>query len=70
VHYHGQPLFLVAADLAPRRRAAAARAWIEIDEGLPILTIDEALAAESGSRRARASGPRAMSRRRSPRPRT
>jgi len=47
VHYHGQPLFLVIAEshLAARRAARLGRA--EIAEATPILSIDDALAADS-----------------------
>ncbi len=47
VHYHGQPLFLVAATSHRAARAATKRAWIEFEKRLPLVTIDEALAAES-----------------------
>ncbi len=47
VHYHGQPLFLVIARSHREARAATKRAWIEIEKRLPLVTIDEALAAES-----------------------
>ena len=47
VHYHGQPLFLVAADSHRAARAATKHAWIEFEKRLPLVTIDEALAAES-----------------------
>src|SRR5690606_16669904 len=46
IHYHGQPLFIVAAEshLAARRAARLAR--VEYHEDTPILTIEEALRAE------------------------
>ncbi len=47
VHFHGQPLFLVAATSHRAARAATLHAWIEIEKRLPILSIEEALAAES-----------------------
>ena len=47
VHFHGQPLFLVAATSHRAARAATKRAWIEFEKRLPLVTIDEALAAES-----------------------
>ena len=47
VHYHGQPLFLVAASSHRAARAATKKAWIEIEKRLPLVTIEEALAAES-----------------------
>ncbi|MGY6633290.1 MAG: xanthine dehydrogenase molybdopterin binding subunit [Alkalilacustris sp.] len=47
VHYAGQPLFLVAADTHLAARRAARRARIRIAEAPAVLTIDEALAAQS-----------------------
>jgi xanthine dehydrogenase large subunit len=47
VHYHGQPLFLVIADSHLAARRAARQAEVAYVEATPILTIDEALAAES-----------------------
>ncbi|MEM8657666.1 MAG: xanthine dehydrogenase molybdopterin binding subunit, partial [Pseudomonadota bacterium] len=47
VHYIGQPLFLVIADTHLNARKAARLAGIEIAETPPILTIDDALAADS-----------------------
>ena len=47
VHYAGQPLFIIAATSHLAARRAAARARIEIREEQPILTLDDALAAES-----------------------
>ncbi|MCB1336281.1 MAG: xanthine dehydrogenase molybdopterin binding subunit [Maritimibacter sp.] len=47
VHYHGQPMFLVAATSHRAARRAAGRAWVEIEPHLPLVSIDEALAAES-----------------------
>jgi len=47
IHYHGQPVFLVAAEshLAARRAARLAR--IDYAEDEPILTVEQALAAQS-----------------------
>ncbi|GKY87450.1 xanthine dehydrogenase molybdopterin binding subunit [Sinisalibacter aestuarii] len=47
VHYHGQPIFLVIATSHRAARAAARRARVEIDPRPALITIDEALAAES-----------------------
>ncbi|MEM9010322.1 MAG: xanthine dehydrogenase molybdopterin binding subunit [Pseudomonadota bacterium] len=47
VHYHGQPIFLVAAESHLAARRAARLAKITYADLTPILTIDEALAAES-----------------------
>ena len=47
VHYLGQPLFLVVATSHLAARKAARMAEITYDEGKPILTIDDALAANS-----------------------
>ena len=47
VHYIGQPVFLVIADSHRAARIAARKAQIEIASKTPILTIDEALAANS-----------------------
>ena len=47
VHYHGQPLFLVIAESHLAARRAARRAETSYREAMPILTIDEALAADS-----------------------
>ena len=47
VHYLGQPIFLVVATSHLAARKAARLARIEYDEQTPILTIDEAIAANS-----------------------
>src|SRR6056297_123173 len=47
VHYHGQPLFLVIAESHLAARRAARRAEISYQEATPILSIDDALAADS-----------------------
>ena len=47
VHYVGQPLFLVVARSHLLARKAAHLAVVEYDEATPILTIDQALAADS-----------------------
>ena len=47
VHFHGQPLFVVAAETVQQARAAAKLAVYEQDEKTPILTIDDAVAANS-----------------------
>ena len=47
VHYSGQPIFLVVAESHHLARRAARLAKIEITEELAILTIEQALAAES-----------------------
>ena len=47
VHYAGQPLFLVVADSHLAARKAARLARVEIAELPPILSIDQALAADS-----------------------
>jgi xanthine dehydrogenase large subunit len=47
VHYHGQPVFLVVAESHLAARKAARLGQITYDEAKPILTIDEALAANS-----------------------
>lgn len=47
VHYHGQPVFLVIADSHLNARRAARLGQIAYDERPPILTIEEALAANS-----------------------
>ena len=47
VHHVGQPVFLVAADSHLAARKAAQLGRISYDEQVPILTIDEALAANS-----------------------
>ncbi|MBQ1204203.1 MAG: molybdopterin-dependent oxidoreductase, partial [Loktanella sp.] len=47
VHYLGQPLFLVVADSHLAARKAARLARITVDPAEPILTIDQALAADS-----------------------
>ena len=47
VHYVGQPLFLVVADSHLQARLAARLAQVEIDADQPLLTLDEALAADS-----------------------
>ena len=47
IHYMGQPLFLVAAESHIAARHAVARARIETEEQTPILTIEDALAADS-----------------------
>jgi len=47
VHYLGQPLFLVVATSHLAARKAARMADIQIDARVPILIIDQALAANS-----------------------
>ncbi|MYM56959.1 xanthine dehydrogenase molybdopterin binding subunit [Thalassovita mangrovi] len=47
VHYIGQPIFLVVADSHGAARRAARRGEIAYEEDTPILTIDEALAADN-----------------------
>ena len=47
VHYLGQPLFLVVASTHLAARLAARLAKVDYDEETPILTIDEAIAADS-----------------------
>lgn len=47
VHFHGQPLFLVVADSHGAARRAAARARISYAEQPPILSIEDALAANT-----------------------
>ena len=47
VEYVGQSLFLVAADTIEQARAAAKMAIIEYDEREPILTVEQAIAADS-----------------------
>ena len=47
IHYHGQPLFVVAADSHLAARKAARLAGIACEAATPILTIDDALAAGS-----------------------
>ena len=47
VNYVGQPIFLVAATSHHAARHAAARAKVEITEEAPVLTVEEALEAES-----------------------
>ncbi|MCA8884807.1 MAG: molybdopterin-dependent oxidoreductase, partial [Rhodobacteraceae bacterium] len=47
IHYLGQPLFIVAAESHLQARQAARRAQIEIEEAPALLTIDDALAANS-----------------------
>ena len=47
VHYHGQPLFLVVADSHLNARRAARLAQVEYAPERPILTIEQALAANS-----------------------
>ncbi len=47
VHYVGQPVFLVVADSHLNARKAARLAKISIEEVTPILTIEDALAADS-----------------------
>ena len=47
VHFHGQPLFAVAAESIEEARAAAALAEIEIDPLEAILTIEDAMARKS-----------------------
>jgi xanthine dehydrogenase large subunit len=47
VHYAGQPIFLVAATSHHAARKAARLAKIDISPETPILTVDEALAADS-----------------------
>ena len=47
VHYLGQPLFLVVAKTHLAARKATQLARVDYDEDAPILTIDEAIAADS-----------------------
>ena len=47
VHYAGQALFLVIADSHLNARKAARKATVEIAERTPILSIDDAIAADS-----------------------
>lgn len=47
LHYAGQPIFLVIADSHLIARKAAKLAEFEIDEGVPILTIKQALSSDS-----------------------
>ncbi|EAR50443.1 xanthine dehydrogenase, B subunit [Oceanicola granulosus HTCC2516] len=47
VHYAGQPIFLVVADSHLAARKAARLGRVEIDEAEPILTVEQALAADS-----------------------
>ncbi|MFT7593732.1 MAG: xanthine dehydrogenase large subunit [Paracoccaceae bacterium] len=47
VHYVGQPVFLVAADSHLAARKAARLGVISYDEEVPILTIDQAMAADT-----------------------
>ena len=47
IHYLGQPLFMVAADSHLAARRAVDRAYIEAEATPPILSIEEALAANS-----------------------
>lgn len=47
IHYLGQPVFLVAATSHPAARHAALKAVITYEEDTPILTVDDALAAQS-----------------------
>ena len=47
VHYAGQALFLVVADSHLNARKAARKAKVEIAERTPILSIDDAIAADS-----------------------
>ncbi|MBS1301230.1 xanthine dehydrogenase molybdopterin binding subunit [Loktanella sp. SALINAS62] len=47
VHYAGQPLFLVVADSHGAARRAATRARVTYDAQDPILTVEQALAADS-----------------------
>ena len=47
VHFHGQPLFAVAADTIDQARAAAALADIEYEELEPLVTVDQGLAADA-----------------------
>ena len=47
IHYHGQPVFLVIADSHLNARKAARLGRITYDEAPPILSIEEALAANS-----------------------
>ncbi|CAM9960504.1 unnamed protein product, partial [Chrysoparadoxa australica] len=47
IHYQGQPLFLVAADSHLAARKAVTLAGIETEATPPILTIEQALAADS-----------------------
>jgi len=47
IHYHGQPMFLVVADSHLNARRAARLARVEYAPETPILTIEQALAANS-----------------------
>ncbi len=47
IHYLGQPIFLVVADTHLNARKAARLAEMNYDKGTPILTIEDALAADS-----------------------
>ncbi|MEM6479102.1 MAG: molybdopterin cofactor-binding domain-containing protein, partial [Pseudomonadota bacterium] len=47
IHYLGQPIFAVVAESHLAARYAATKARVRYDEEEPILTIDQALAAES-----------------------
>jgi xanthine dehydrogenase large subunit len=47
IHYAGQPLFVVVADSHLLARKAAALAVVEYEEEAPILTVEEAVAANS-----------------------
>jgi xanthine dehydrogenase large subunit len=45
VHFHGQPIFAVAADTIDQARAAARHAVVEYEDLEPLVTVDAALAA-------------------------
>ncbi len=47
IHFHGQPVFLVAAESHLAARRAARQARIDYAEEEPILTVEQALAAQS-----------------------
>ncbi|MEO1533576.1 MAG: hypothetical protein AAFU72_15520, partial [Pseudomonadota bacterium] len=47
VHYVGQPVFAVVATSHLLARKAAAMAEIDYEESTPVLTIEDALAADS-----------------------
>jgi xanthine dehydrogenase large subunit len=46
VHFHGQPIFAVAADTIDQARAAARLAEVEYDDLEPLVTVEAALAAD------------------------
>ncbi len=47
VHFHGQPLFCVAADTIDQARAAAGLAEIDYEDLVPLVSVDQALAADA-----------------------